>query len=921
MHRAKSRTAGIRLLTITALICGTLSAIVPPSRAGVTPGPEVFPRMPGTESEPNGTAATANLMGYPARVRGSIAPNGDFDYYAFSASTGDRVYAATMTSGSQSGFFDTFITLFASNGTTTLEEDDDNGVFTNLSSSIAGTSIPSDGTYYLRVRSFNSAQQIRPYDLYLHIRSAISAPVSETESNDGTPQTLPPSGWVVGSTSSATDDDNFNLSLDPGDTVVASLDLDPVRDATDWDGRLSLGTFGGNFLGGNDTPLDSGFDSEALFTTVQSAGTYTVRVDAAGSTFGTYHLSVVVISAETRDCLKFSSTDGPKPITDNDTTTSTITVGQQFRFDRLALDIDLSHPNMPDLDLSLQTPAGNEILVMSDIGNSAAPTMNLRLDDAAGLPAGASTLLSGQVLQPELDARLGWTDGELGGGPWTLVMRDDFGTNTGTFNSWSVLACKMEPEPSLPTVYESDFESDDGGFAHTGTADEWQRGLPSFAPITTCNSGTSCWKTDLDNTYDASSSQDLVSPPINLADYEGTILASWAHRFQMDNANVDHFTVTVQEVGGANPRRLFEWDGATMSSGAGVSSTIEESAGWGKMVADISEYAGDNVELRFHLDSDLNTQLAGVAIDDVRVSAEVFHDLTVSKDGTGSGTVTSDVGGIDCGNDCMKPYSDGAVVTLSASADGDSSFGGWSGGGCSGTGTCMVTMDADKTVAATFDDATPPSVPTMTALGNFRTKKKIPLSWNASTDAESGVTSYELQLRTAPPNKPLGPFQSAGSFATTSTSITGIPGDTYCFIVWAVNGEGGSSGSSPEECTSLPLDDRKLKKSSGDWGEKTAKGHYLKTFTKSRENGATLKRTVTAKTLALVATKCPGCGKVAVSFDGDKVKTISLDAASYQKRKVIPLETFADREKGKVKIKIVSNNKPVSIDGLGASAI
>jgi len=44
-------------------------------------------------------------------------------------------------------------------------------------------------------------------------------------------------------------------------------------------------------------------------------------------------------------------------------------------------------------------------------------------------------------------------------------------------------------------------------------------------------------------------------------------------------------------------------------------------------------------------------------------------------------------------------------VTLTAQADVGSSFGGWSGGGCSGTGTCIVTLGASTGVTATFIQA------------------------------------------------------------------------------------------------------------------------------------------------------------------------------------------------------------------------
>uniref|UniRef100_UPI003F9A9850 InlB B-repeat-containing protein n=1 Tax=unclassified Nitrospira TaxID=2652172 RepID=UPI003F9A9850 len=80
----------------------------------------------------------------------------------------------------------------------------------------------------------------------------------------------------------------------------------------------------------------------------------------------------------------------------------------------------------------------------------------------------------------------------------------------------------------------------------------------------------------------------------------------------------------------------------------------------------------------------------------------VQRTLTVTKAGTGSGTVTSNPGGISCGNDCTEGYANGTAVTLTAVASGGSTFASWSGGGCSGTGTCIVTMTAARAVTATF---------------------------------------------------------------------------------------------------------------------------------------------------------------------------------------------------------------------------
>ena len=77
------------------------------------------------------------------------------------------------------------------------------------------------------------------------------------------------------------------------------------------------------------------------------------------------------------------------------------------------------------------------------------------------------------------------------------------------------------------------------------------------------------------------------------------------------------------------------------------------------------------------------------------------HTLSVSKAGEGSGTVTSDPAGIDCGEDCSEGYEEGTAVTLTATPDQGSTFDGWS-GDCTGTGACEVTMDAPHEVTATF---------------------------------------------------------------------------------------------------------------------------------------------------------------------------------------------------------------------------
>jgi hypothetical protein len=76
--------------------------------------------------------------------------------------------------------------------------------------------------------------------------------------------------------------------------------------------------------------------------------------------------------------------------------------------------------------------------------------------------------------------------------------------------------------------------------------------------------------------------------------------------------------------------------------------------------------------------------------------------LTIDRAGAGSGTVTSSPAGISCGTTCTAQYPSGTQVTLAAAAAQGSVFAGWSGGGCAGTGPCVVTLTATTTVTATF---------------------------------------------------------------------------------------------------------------------------------------------------------------------------------------------------------------------------
>ena len=81
--------------------------------------------------------------------------------------------------------------------------------------------------------------------------------------------------------------------------------------------------------------------------------------------------------------------------------------------------------------------------------------------------------------------------------------------------------------------------------------------------------------------------------------------------------------------------------------------------------------------------------------------ATATHPLTIEKQGIGTGSVASDVTGIDCGETCEFDYPAGVEVTLTATAATGHRFTGW-GGGCTGSGVCTVSLDQAVAVTATF---------------------------------------------------------------------------------------------------------------------------------------------------------------------------------------------------------------------------
>jgi YVTN family beta-propeller protein len=100
--------------------------------------------------------------------------------------------------------------------------------------------------------------------------------------------------------------------------------------------------------------------------------------------------------------------------------------------------------------------------------------------------------------------------------------------------------------------------------------------------------------------------------------------------------------------------------------------------------------------------------VSNVTTSPVVVEVGGMRTLTVSRGGSGIGSVRSSLPGIDCGTQCLAQYPVGTNVTLTAVPDVNSSFSGWTGdAGCNGG---VITLSANMSCLATFTwNAPPPS--------------------------------------------------------------------------------------------------------------------------------------------------------------------------------------------------------------------
>jgi uncharacterized repeat protein (TIGR02543 family) len=326
--------------------------------------------------------------------------------------------------------------------------------------------------------------------------------------------------------------------------------------------------------------------------------------------------------------------------------------------------------------------------------------------------------------------------------------------------------------------------------------------------VTSSPSGINC-PGDCSEVYDYNTMVTLTATPATGSDFTG-----WSG----DCTGTDPCVVTMDQARSVTATFTLQMFTLSVSKGGAGSGSVSSSPAGIDCGSDCSEDYDYNTEVTLTATPDTGSVFGGwggdctgtgacvVTMDQARSVTANFEVgtfvLTVAKDGDGVGTVSSSPAGIDCGSDCSESYSYNTVVTLTATAGARSVFTGWSGSGCTGTGTCEVTMSEARSVTATFDDigldfyTLDPCrvIDTRTAMTPLSSGVPliIDIAGNCGVPADAKAVSLNVTVVDATNSGNLRLYPGDGSVPTTSSLNfqTGVNRANNTFMLLATNGDG-----------------------------------------------------------------------------------------------------------------------------------
>lgn len=295
--------------------------------------------------------------------------------------------------------------------------------------------------------------------------------------------------------------------------------------------------------------------------------------------------------------------------------------------------------------------------------------------------------------------------------------------------------------------------------------------------VSSSPSGISCGA-DCFEDYDVGTTVTLAEVPVS-----GSVFTGWtgcdsvsgtsctvtmnAGRTVTATFGVQTFALQVDKTGNGG--------GTVTSSPAGITcgtDCSESYAGGTAVTLSASANGGSNFSGWTGCDS-VSGPTCTVTMNDARSVTAGFNlstfTLSVSKQGNGSGTVTSNPAGINCGADCSEPFASGTAVTLNAAVTAGSQFAGWTAcDSVSGT-TCTVSVNAARVVSASFNAQSYLLTVGRTGAGNG-TVTSSPAGISCGADCSEAYTSGTTVTLTA--------AAAAGSLFAGWSNCTSVAGAT-----------------------------------------------------------------------------------------------------------------------------------------------
>lgn len=232
-----------------------------------------------------------------------------------------------------------------------------------------------------------------------------------------------------------------------------------------------------------------------------------------------------------------------------------------------------------------------------------------------------------------------------------------------------------------------------------------------------------------------------------------------------------------------------------------------------------------------------------------------------------------------------------------------------------------------ESVEVTVDNVAPRQVVTQAGY-RYQRDRSFRVTWDAQDGSMDAVPlGFRVARRGARFDGGWGPWRlwrdTTGSVGTAAANadFRGLPGATYCFRTTARDAAG-NENRGRRDCTSVPLNNTHLGHR-GRWVKRTGReGHYLESFSVTKARRARLiRRGIVAKRLAIVVTRCPRCGSIAVRWRGKTIRRIDLRASRTRRSQVIGIRSFRRAHRGTLVVVVRSRRRYVIVEGLGISRV